>query len=67
VSISPIIKCKVGEIDTMILKFLHGVKKHPNVHINVQCTGRFNVIAGVFKMYRVVLVVASSFYFYYAP
>src|SRR6218665_39682 len=22
-------KCRVGEIDTMILKFLHGVKKHP--------------------------------------
>src|SRR6218665_959748 len=32
VSILPVIKCKVGEIDRMILKFLHGVKKHPNIH-----------------------------------
>jgi len=29
VSISPVTKCRVGEIDTMILNFLHGVKKHP--------------------------------------
>src|SRR6218665_2449023 len=29
-SISPVTKFRVGEIDTMILKFLHGVKKHPN-------------------------------------
>src|SRR6218665_1791286 len=33
VSISPIIKCRVGETDTMILKFLHGVKKHPKVRV----------------------------------
>ena len=33
VHISPIIKCRVEEIDTMILKFLHGVKKHPNVYL----------------------------------
>src|SRR6218665_2392787 len=33
VSISPITKCRVGEIDTMILKFLHGVKKHPNINL----------------------------------
>src|SRR6218665_2941044 len=33
VSISPITKCRVGEIDTMILKFLHGVKKHPNLYL----------------------------------
>jgi len=32
VSISPIIKCSVGEIDRIILKFLHGVKKHPSRH-----------------------------------
>src|SRR6218665_2596258 len=35
VSISSIIKCRVGEIDTMILKFLHGVKKHPNMCVCV--------------------------------
>lgn len=27
---SPIIKCTDGEIETIISKFLHGVKKHPN-------------------------------------
>jgi len=37
VSISPITKCRVGEIDTIILKFLHGVKKHPS-------TGIYNAI-----------------------
>src|SRR6218665_318550 len=35
VSISPIIKCRVGEIDTMILKFLHCVKKHSNIYIYI--------------------------------
>ena len=34
VYLSPIIKCGVGEIDTMILKFLHGVKKDPNQYQN---------------------------------